>query len=203
MTYNNTPLEQKHFGDIDIDVQSKDGVLKHLKHINASVTRNNGKGKHSSGVYFADIPHDADNLSTIDYKTAEERGYFKIDLLNVSVYEQVKSEEHLLRLMATEPPWKRLLEKEFCEKLIHVGDYWSTITSLRDPINSIPRLAMFIAAIRPAKKHLITKPWNEVALTIWEKPANGEYYFKRSHSIGYAHLIVVNMNLLNEDALRP
>lgn len=184
--------------DIDIDLGNRDLALDQLKHVTASMIRTDGNlVKHNSGVYFTDIPHDIDNLSTIDYKVAEERGYFKIDLLNVSVYEQVKSEEHLIKLMMTEPPWERLLEKEFCEKLIHIGNYYDIITKLPEPINSIPRMAMFLALIRPGKKHLIGQSWVEIAKTIWDKPTDGSYYFKKSHSVGYSHLVVVNMNLLN------
>jgi len=65
-------------------------------------------------------------------------------------------------------------------------------------VNSIPRLAMFLACIRPAKRHLIGYPWAEVAQTVWEKPADDSYYFKKSHSVGYAHLVAVNMNLLSQ-----
>lgn len=186
-------------GDIDIDVGNREVALVHFAHYAASISRNSETmSRHASGVYFTEIPHDPHNQSTLDYKVAEDRGYFKIDLLNVSVYEQVKSEEHLMHLMLTEPPWERLLEAEFCKQLIHVGDYHSTIAGLPEPINSIPRLAMFIAMIRPAKKHLIGKPWTEVAETIWDKPEDGSYAFKKSHSVGYAHLIVVHMNLINE-----
>ena len=64
-----------------------------------------------------------------------------------------------------------------------------------EPIDSIPRLAMFLAAIRPAKKHLIGLPWREVAKTIWDKGSDG-YSFKKSHAIAYAQLVVVHMNLL-------
>jgi hypothetical protein len=149
-------------------------------------------------VYFTEIPHDHNLRSTLDYKEAEERGYFKVDVLNVSVYEQVKSEEHLVHLMTTEPPWEKLYEQEFCEKLIHIGNYFDVISSLPDVIDSIPRLMMFIAMIRPSKKHLIGKSWSEVAKTIWEKPTDGSYAFKQAHACAYSHLVVVNMNLLNE-----
>jgi hypothetical protein len=54
---------------------------------------------------------------------------------------------------------------------------------------------MFLAIIRPAKRHLIGKKWSEVAETVW-KTGNDGYGFKRSHSIAYSHLVVVNMNLL-------
>jgi hypothetical protein len=188
--------------DIDIDFGSRDAALSHLKHYSASISKKEGIfNKHATGVYFSDIPHDVNGQATIDYIKAEERGYFKIDFLNVSVYEHVKSEEHLDKLINTVPPWHRLLEKEFCEKLIHIGDYWKVICKLPEPIDSIPRLAMFIAMIRPAKRHLMGLPWSEVVKTIWEKPTDGSYAFKKSHSVGYSHLIVVNMNLLTEQGL--
>jgi hypothetical protein len=64
-----------------------------------------------------------------------------------------------------------------------------------EPINTIPRLAMFLAVIRPSKKHLMGLSWAEVAKTIWDKEQDG-YAFKKAHSISYAQLVVVHMNLL-------
>ena len=66
-----------------------------------------------------------------------------------------------------------------------------------EPVDSITRLMMFLAIIRPAKRHLIGKTWKEVSQTIWDK-VEGEYAFKHSHSCAYAPLVVVNMNLLSE-----
>jgi hypothetical protein len=182
--------------DIDIDLGDRSKALEHLKHYDASMTRGDHLGRHATGVYFTEIPHDINGLATIDYKAAEERNYFKVDLLNVSVYEQVKSEQHLVELMTTEPPWARLYEPEFCGQLIHIGNYHDMISNLPDVIDSIPRLAMFLAMIRPGKKHLIGKQWADVAKTIWDK-VEGEYTFKKAHAISYAHLVVVHMNLLN------
>jgi hypothetical protein len=182
--------------DIDIDLGDRSKALEHLKHYDASMTRGDHLGRHATGVYFTEIPHDINGLATIDYKAAEERNYFKVDLLNVSVYEQVKSEQHLVELMTTEPPWARLYEPEFCGQLIHIGNYHDMISNLPDVIDSIPRLAMFLAMIRPGKKHLIGKQWADVAKSIWDK-VEGEYTFKKAHAISYAHLVVVHMNLLN------
>jgi hypothetical protein len=64
-----------------------------------------------------------------------------------------------------------------------------------EAVNTIPRMAMFLAIIRPAKRHLIGLPWSEVAKTIWDRTDEG-YQFKKSHAVAYAHLVVVNMNLL-------
>ena len=65
-----------------------------------------------------------------------------------------------------------------------------------EPVDSIPRLAMFLAVIRPGKKHLIGQKWGEVAKTVWDKGTDG-YTFKKAHAIAYAQLVVVHMNLLN------
>jgi len=64
-------------------------------------------------------------------------------------------------------------------------------------VNSIPRLAMFLALIRPAKRHLIGQSWADIAKSIWDKNTDG-YSFKKSHAVAYAHLVVVHMNLLEE-----
>ena len=69
-----------------------------------------------------------------------------------------------------------------------------------EAIDTIEKLAMFLAVIRPAKRHLIGKPWAEVEKTVWTKPTDGSYYFKKSHSVSYAHLVVVNINLISEQA---
>ena len=91
--------------DIDIDLKNRDDVLNKLKHIPASIIGNIAK-KHNTGVYFHDMPHDpSTNLSTINYKEAEDLGYFKIDLLNVNIYEHVKNEAHLNELLEREPDW--------------------------------------------------------------------------------------------------
>jgi hypothetical protein len=67
-----------------------------------------------------------------------------------------------------------------------------------EAVNSIARMAMFLAVIRPAKRHLIGLPWARVAETIWERPVDDGYYFKKSHAVAYAHLVTVNMNLICE-----
>jgi hypothetical protein len=55
-----------------------------------------------------------------------------------------------------------------------------------------------LAMIRPAKRHLIGESWNTVMKTIWTKPTDGEYYFKKAHAVAYATAIVVQMNQICE-----
>jgi hypothetical protein len=189
----------KFSSDIDIDVANRDQILDHLKHTAASIIRDGKITKHNTGVYFTEIPQDPfTGQSSLDYQQAEQLGYIKVDILNVGLYQQVKSEQHLQKLMNQEPEWDRLYDPEFCAKLIHIGAHYDTLIKMPEAVNSIPRLAMFLALIRPAKRHLIGRTWQEVAETVWERPADDSYYFKKAHAVGYAHLVAVNMNLLNQ-----
>jgi hypothetical protein len=183
--------------DIDIDIGNRDNLLKLIKHVPASINRNDNWTKHNTGVYVTDIPVDPiTGMSTVDYETAEQLGYVKLDILNQSVYEQVKDQAHLDKLLSTEPIWEMLHYKEFVEKVVHINNHYDTIQRMPEPINNIPRMAMLLAVIRPAKRHLIGKTWKEVGIDVWNKPTDGAYYFKKSHAVSYAHLVKVHMNLL-------
>jgi hypothetical protein len=183
--------------DIDIDFGDRTQALQVLKHVPASINRAGQWVNHNSGVYVTDIPMDPfTGRASLDYETAEARGYMKLDFLNVSLYTQITSEQHLQDLMSQEPEWDRLYDQEFCSKLIHIGNHYNTLIKMPEAVNTIPRLMMFMAVIRPAKRHLIGLPWAEVAKTIWDKAEDGQYAFKKSHSCAYSHLVVVNMNIL-------
>jgi DNA polymerase III alpha subunit len=183
--------------DIDIDFANRSKALEHFKHAAAAIDDNGTFKKHNTGIYCTSIPYNPlTGLSTIDYKTAEDRGYFKIDFLNVSVYEKVKDRDHLKNLMETEPLWDLLLQDDFTNLLFHVNGHGSLLRQMKP--TSIEELAMCLALIRPAKRHLVGKTWTEIGLEIWEKPTNGEYYFKKAHAVAYAHVIVVQMNLICE-----
>lgn len=184
-------------GDVDIDFGNRDDILKHIEHIPAAMLKVKPTRKHATGVHITDVPYDPENnMASLDYVDAENRGYFKLDLLNVHVYTKVKDEDHLLHLMR-EPKWERLKDSQFVSKLIHLGGQNHNIVKMPEPINSVPRLSMFLSIIRPGKKHLIGKTWKEIAETVWQKSADG-YSFKKSHSLAYAMLVVVHMNLLEE-----
>jgi DNA polymerase III alpha subunit len=181
--------------DIDIDFADRQLALDKFKHVTARL--DDGK-KHNTGIYFTDIPHDPiTGLSTIDYKTAEDRGYFKLDFLNVSVYDGVRDRAHLKKLMEAEPLWDLLLEDDFVNKLFHVNGHGSILRQMTP--TSIEQLAAVLAMIRPAKRSLIGKDWNTVMTEVWIKPENDDYYFKKAHAIAYAHVIVVQMNLICEN----
>ena len=180
--------------DIDIDFADRDIILSQLDHRVAKL--DTGK-KHNTGVYVTECPHNpVDNLCTIDYKTAEDRGYFKLDFLNVSIYKDVKDETHLISLMRKEPLWELLEHKDFVEKVFHLSGHESLLRQLKP--TSVSQLAAALAIIRPAKRHLANERWETIMKEVWKKPENGEYYFKKAHAMSYAMACVVHMNLLCE-----
>ena len=180
--------------DIDIDFYDRDSVLSKLEHRIASLE--NGQ-KHKTGIYFTEIPHNPlTKISTINYKEAEQRGYFKIDFLNVHLYKGVSNEEHLKQLIDKEPIWELLEHKEFVDQLFHLSGYHEICKKLKP--NTVEKLAAVLAIIRPSKKYLQDKSWDEIFKEVWVPPADGSYYFKHSHSISYALTVILHMNLLCE-----
>ena len=184
--------------DIYLDFFDRDKVLENLKHIPASRLDKNEMKKHNTGVYFHNAPKNPyTGNCTIDHKVADDRGYFKIDMLNVHIYEKVKNEEHLNILLQKEPIWELLTEPDFSNKLFHVAEHSSILQKMQP--KSIEQLAAVLAIIRPAKRHLLGQTWEKVMKEVWTKPSEGSYYFKKAHAVAYAHAIVVHMNLLCEE----
>lgn len=184
--------------DIDIDLPDRKNILNVIKHIPASIRdQNNNYKKHNTGIYFHSIPFDPFiDAASIEFKEAESRGYFKIDLLNVHVYKEIKDRDHLNKLMNQEPIWELLEQKEFVELLFHINSHFDTLNIMKP--KSIEQLAAVLAMIRPAKRYLIGKDWDTVFKEVWIKPENDDYYFKKSHSISYAILVGIHMNLICE-----
>jgi len=184
--------------DIDIDFGSREDILKLIKHIPASIRRDGTVIKHNTGVYVNPIPKNPlTGLSNIDYNEAEELGYMKLDLLNVHVYNSVRNNEHHDELCNREPQWDQLHNKEFVDKLMHLNGHYELVQ--KHFPDTMDKLAMVLAMIRPSKRYLVGKRWKEIAEEIWLKPDDG-YYFKKAHAYSYAQLVMVHMNLLNQGA---
>ena len=180
--------------DIDIDFADRDDILSLINHRVAKL--DTGK-KHNTGVYVTEIPHNpVDNLSTINYKDAEDRGYFKLDFLNVSIYKDIKDESHLQTLMERKPIWELLEHQDFVDQVFHLSGH-SKLLKLLKP-TSVEHLAATLAIIRPAKRHLANESWQTIMKEVWKKPTDGEYYFKKAHAVAYPVSVIVHMNLLCE-----
>ena len=184
--------------DVDIDFFDRDGTLRLFKHAPSSIIKDGKIEKHKTGVYFHAVPtHPITGHSTLDYKKAEKRGYFKIDCLNVSIYKNIKSEQELVELMIEEPDWDMLKDPKVVENLFHLNSHFNIVSKL-EPKN-IEQLAAVLAIIRPAKRGLMYKNWVDILKEVWLKPTDGTYFFKKSHAVAYAHAIVVQMNLIKKD----
>ena len=185
--------------DIDIDFADRDHVLKLIHHTPARQVVDGRVRRHNSGVYVTDIPTDVVNqCAAIDYETAELRGYFKIDFLNMSVYQLIKNPEHYEQMLSQEPTWDRLWQDPtWAKQLVHVGNYTDLLKTMRP--DSVPRMAAFISIIRPGKAHLQNHPWNQVFESVWDGDASRGFVFKKSHSVSYAMLVRLHMNLLSQD----
>ena len=183
--------------DVDLDFQDRDQALNALRHIKASRIDDQKLVPHNTGIYLQSIPYDPiTNLASIDYKTAEQRGYFKLDFLNVNVYKGVRDEAHLKHLMGITPLWDLLEQDDFSNLLFHINGHGNILRAMKP--DTVEKLAAVLAMIRPAKRHLIGKSWDEVFAEIWIRPEYGEYFFKKSHGIAYAMAIIVQMNLICE-----
>ena len=189
--------------DIDIDVPDRAALLQLIQHVPAHQKVQGQIRKHNSGIYITDIPYDpVHECAAIDYESAEQRGYFKIDLLNMTVYKLVRDPDHYEQLLAQEPNWSRLwADPEWAKQLVHVGNYTELLQKMQP--DTIPRMAAFISLIRPGKAHLQNKPWAEVFESVWDGDDSQGYTFKKSHSLGYAKLVALHMNLLDEVVTQP
>lgn len=183
--------------DIDIDVPDRDQLLKLIPHVRACKRDADSVRLHNSGIYVTDIPYDAvHDCAALDYNDAENRGYFKIDILNQSVYRLVRDPEHLDFMLQQDPPWARLWsEPDWAAQLVHVGGYTELLHAMKP--DSIPRMAAFISIIRPGKAHLQSCAWPEVMASVWDGDDSRGFVFKKSHAISYARLVALHMVLLD------
>jgi len=183
--------------DIDIDVPNRDQILSLIQHVPACQMINGEPRRHNSGIYVTDIPKNPlQNFAAIDHHAAEQRGYFKIDILNQSVYQLIKDQDHYDRMIAATPPWSRLWQDpEWAQQLVHVGSYTNLLCQMKP--DSIPRMAAFISVIRPGKAHLQGKTWDQVFASVWDGDISRGYSFKQSHAISYAVLVALHMCLIH------
>jgi DNA polymerase III alpha subunit len=182
--------------DIDIDVADRERSLEFLSYTAASRSEAGKLIKHNTGIYLQKVPVDVNTgLCQLAYND-NLNDYFKIDILPVNIYKDVKNEQHLKELMEQEPLWDLLEQTEFVDLLFHLNGHSDVLKKTKP--KSVEQLAAVLAMIRPAKRYLIGKDWIKILDEIWTKPDKDEYYFKKSHATAYALAIVVHMNLICE-----
>jgi hypothetical protein len=185
--------------DIDIDFADRKQILDLIQSIPARQEKDGQPRPHNSGVYVTDIPWDpVQKCASIDYREAEQLGYFKIDFLNMSVYQLIRDQEHYDTMLDITPPWSKLWQDPvWAARIVHVGNHLDLLCSMRP--DTIPRMAAFISIIRPGKAHLQNKPWQEVFDTVWDGDDTRGYTFKKAHAVSYAVLVALHMNLVRDE----
>ena len=183
--------------DIDIDLADRHKLISLISCIPACQMQDGHVRLHNSGVYVSPIPYDPiHQCAAIDYQTAETRGYFKIDLLNMTVYQLIQNPQHYQEVLDSPIPWARLWQDPaWASDLVHVGNYTGLLATMRP--DSIPRMAAFISIIRPGKAHLQNQPWDQVFESVWDGDDSRGYTFKKAHALGYSMLVALHMNLID------
>jgi hypothetical protein len=186
--------------DIDIDFKNRNDALSVLPHIAASMVNQGKSARHNTGIYFQNIPVDPlTGHASIPYAKAEDMGYFKIDLINNSVYEGVRDTAHLEALLDMEPAWDLLDDPDIVGMLAHIHSHFDVVSAIKP--KSVDDLAVVLALIRPGKKHLVGKTRAAIDAEVWVPPNDGSYHFKKSHSFAYSVSILVQLNAIVERAL--
>jgi DNA polymerase III alpha subunit len=184
--------------DVDIDIQSSfkpEEVFPDW--VRASTLLNGELRPHPCGVYPQEVGVDpVSHLAAAPFKVLEELGYLKVDFLHNTVYDHFTSQEEITTLLNMEPEWKLLLIPSVQEKLFQLSKHGEMLDIVRP--SNIEELADVLALIRPGKRKLL-----DYYLTNKEKARRllyaktAQYYFKRSHAIGYAMVIVLQLHLIH------
>ena len=152
--------------------------------------------KHPSGHYFnTNMPIDQETgMATMDYKDAEDVGFIKLDLLNNNAMARFSTMVDYYEAINTEPDWELLWTRpDYVKGLPQVGRHYEMLCKIKP--RSIIELADVLALIRPAKVDLIQHYLNDptkMRSILYNK--TDKYYFKKSHAVAYAYLIVAVMN---------
>jgi DNA polymerase III alpha subunit len=187
--------------DVDIDVADAAAVRALFNWTRASLVRsdsgNSVLAAHNCGVHPQTIPIDPlTKLSAIPYEAAEELGYFKIDFLPLNVYQHFSSRKEIEELIAKEPDWTLLLVQSNHSKLFQLSNHGDLILKLRP--SSLLELADINALIRPGKRALLPlyiKDREVARKVLWKKDESG-YTFKKAHALGYAHVLLLQLHLI-------
>jgi len=184
--------------DIDIDTPTSFNPMNIFPWVRASMVKDGQLYPHPCGVHPQNIPVDqVTKLCAIPYQSAEQLGFFKIDFLHLSVYDNFKSREEIEQLLEIEPDWQLLVDPKHQKKLFQLSNHGEVLDSIRP--KSIEELADVLALIRPGKKQFIKlyKTQREATRRILYSKDETGYSFKKSHAIAYAMVIVLQLHLIS------
>lgn len=184
--------------DIDIDVTpSFDRAL--FPWTRATVVRDGEFTPHPCGMYPQAIAVDpVTKLSAVPYDAAEELGYFKIDFLHLNVYEHFQTRAEIETLIKKEPEWELFQLPSTPSKLFQLANHGDLLLKLKP--KSLMDVADVLALIRPGKRQLVPlyqKDKKVARPLLWARGDEG-YSFKKSHALGYAYVIWLQLHLIEQ-----
>lgn len=191
--------------DCDIDVKGgdeRDKVASIFREATvASQLNKRHLVKHNTSLHFQKIPVDPiTGLSAFPYKQAEKLGYHKVDLISNHVYNEIGSEQEITDLLNAPIDWGWFQDERFfgSEGLVHLHSYFHLCKKF--PPESVLDIAALLAVIRPRMRHLQKECQSlaEIKQRCWSKSEGPEteYFFKKSHSVAFAVLVVLNAQLI-------
>jgi DNA polymerase III alpha subunit len=188
--------------DIDIDLKTDFDPFDFFDNcVRASQVQNGKLVKHNVGVYFQNIPKDPlTGLSAIPYKEAERLGYFKIDMLHLSLLNDFKSKKEIRELVKKEPDWNLLLEDEIIKDLFQLKAHGEMLKKVKP--RSVLELGDVMALIRPGKRELLNKYLEnrtKIRNLLYAHSDDEQYSFKKGHAISYALCVVLQLHLFKEN----
>lgn len=195
--------------DVDIDLQSSFNPEDVFPAWARAIVVNAERiALHPCGVYPQAIA--IDQLSTnsfemltaaIPYGKAEELGYFKLDMLHNTVYNNFECREEIEQLLELEPDWQLLWDTEVTSRLFQLSKHYDLLNKVKP--RSVSELADALALIRPGKQELLPLyiKEREACRKLLYVKEEGGYAFKKSHAVAYALVIVLQLHLINAGIL--
>jgi hypothetical protein len=191
--------------DVDIDVSDKFNPSQLFdQYTRASQIRRDQLVPHNVGYYFQGIPTDPWStnvpISAIPYDIAEQTGFQKIDFLHLSFLDRFTNKQQLRELASREPRWELMDHSINVSKLFQLSNHFDIVSRVRP--RSIDDVADIVALIRPGKRNLLERYMtNKQDVRSFLYLKTDQYYFKRSHAIGYAHVIAIQLHLIQAGQL--
>lgn len=190
--------------DIDVDVKASTNKQNYGVRLSVVTISNSADfdriSPHPSGFVLPASdgsvpPFDPETgLVSVEADMVASMGFNKVDLLTNTFYDKFDSKDEVLAALDSVESfdWGKMQDKSFVEQLPHLSNHFALIRQVQP--KSIEDLADCLALIRPGKVDLLQDYLKDKARTrprLYIRPSNGGIYFKKSHAIAYALMIVV------------
>lgn len=188
--------------DIDIDFPTSFDVKELFpQSVKAIMVNDNEIKKHPCGAYFQNMPvDDVTGMAAIPYDKAPDYGYSKIDFLHLSILDGFSSKTEIREMLKKEPDWSLMLREDIVEQLFQLKKHYEIISKIRP--KSVVEIADIIALIRPEKRNLLKDYLSNREKTrpkLYRQKDDDKSSFKLSHALAYAHVVVLQLHVLNRE----